>query len=161
MVRIKEYVLTVSRCKGSEAIFVEILNKKIAKPLMVDILKGETTPKLNVKAIAKKPVVVVGTEPNLAKCPHCDKTSYSLPGIKSHITKMHLRPRNKKDGIESEMIEEKTGAMKESGDLISLEANKIVNQLLDDIVYISDEAMKQTVRSTWKKLIKKIPKKRK
>ena len=97
----------------------------------------------------------------MVKCRHCDKTSYSLPEIKSHITKMHLRPRNKKDGIESEMIEEKTGAMKESGDLISLEANKIVNQLLDDIVYISDEAMKQTVRSTWKKLIKKIPKKRK
>ena len=55
-----------------------------------------------------------------------------------------VRPRNKKDGIESEMIEEKTGAMKESGDLISLEANKIVNQLLDDIVYISDEEGHET-----------------
>ena len=42
----KEYAITVSRCKGSEAIFVVILNKKIVKPLMVDILKGETTPKL-------------------------------------------------------------------------------------------------------------------
>ena len=32
-----------------------------------------------------------GKEVKPLKCPHCDKTSFSSPGLKGHITKMHSK----------------------------------------------------------------------
>ena len=85
----KESVVTVSRGKGSDPKFVIILAQKILKPLMNEILRGNLKKEESRENGTKNAITVKGEKVNLHKCPHCEKTSYSMPGLKGHITKMH------------------------------------------------------------------------
>ena len=73
----------------------------------------------------------------LNKCTHCDKTSYSIPGLKGHITKMHRETLKTVEGFN--VIDELNVPKEEHAILISQEANKVVNELLNDIIYINDD----------------------
>ena len=52
----------------------------------------------------------------MLKCPNCDKTSLSAPGLKGHITKMHSKS--------------KQSTIKTREEELNVEANKVVNLLL-------------------------------
>ena len=62
------------------------------------------------------------------KCQFCDKTSYSNPGLKGHITKKH--PKSKQNGREETITFD---------DDIKKEATKVVDLILDEIIEIHDE----------------------
>ena len=104
----KENVVSVTRSKGSEPKFVNILAENVVKPMINDLLQGENE---------------LGTDSKLHKCPHCEKTSNSLGGIKSHITKMHKLQKLRKDEDEKS---------------IAIEAQKVVENIIDSIIQISD-----------------------
>ena len=72
-------------------------------------------------------VSVRGKAVKLLKCSKCDKTSYSSPGLKGHITKMH--PKSKQPGE----IRNKSDT---KDDKIKMEADKIVDLLLNEIIEI-------------------------
>ena len=96
----KENVVLVTKSKGNDSLFVEILAHKVIKPVMNAFLKGNPEKILNLKNKSKTAVTVGGKEITPNKCSHCEKTSFSIPGLKSHITKMHhdvLRTKEKPD----------------------------------------------------------------
>ena len=84
---------------------------------------------------------VCGKEVKLVKCPFCEKTSYSAPGLKCHITKKHKlikmttaskidkkrKAARKEDNIETENAH------------IYEQANKIVDLLLDEVVDLTND----------------------
>ena len=84
----------VNKSKQSDSKFVVKLAENIIKPWMNTILNQndvkETSP-------MKKSVSRKGKRVTLLKCPHCDVTSYSSPGLKGHITKKHTISKIKKD----------------------------------------------------------------
>ena len=84
----KEFVVSVNRSKGHDPKFVEILARKVIKPVMNSFVKGQK-PLTDLQIEEEKSVTVKGNKVQLHKCPHCDKTSYSIPGLKGHVTKMH------------------------------------------------------------------------
>ena len=78
----KEYVVMVSKSKGSDNKFVTILAQKVVKPLMKKYLLMDDS---KTEEVEKKPAV----EENPFKCHICEKTLNSSPGLKGHMTKMH------------------------------------------------------------------------
>ena len=112
----KDNVVMITKSKGSESKFVTILAEKIVKPLINSFLGVETKTNPTKKKEMEKT--------NVYKCPQCDKTSYSYPGLKGHITKMHQ--------VKEEP--EKVGNKKPLKEEIHDEANKVVNLLLKEIL---------------------------
>ena len=82
----KENVKMVNKSKQSDLKFVIKLAENIIKPWMKKILSQN---KLIETSPMKKSVSRKGKRVILLKCPHCDVTSYSSPGLKGHITKKH------------------------------------------------------------------------
>ena len=91
----KDNVIMISKVKHNDEKYVTILAKQVIKPLILSFQKEEnvketeapTTPIVN-------SVSVKGKKIELLKCPYCDKTSYSSPGLKGHVTKMHQKNYN-------------------------------------------------------------------
>ena len=80
----------VRKSKGSDAKYVTILANQIIKPLVRKYLLGDDSSiTLDENSDVKPSVSVRGKKVKLIKCPHCEKTSYSGPEMKGHITKMH------------------------------------------------------------------------
>ena len=104
----KENVVSVTRSKGSEPKFVNILAEKIVKPMINEFIQGED--EFNI-------------ESKVYNCPHCEKTSHSEAGIKSHVTKMH-----------------KLQSLKESDNVkrIATESQKVIEDIVVSIIQISD-----------------------
>ena len=80
---------------------------------------------------------------NRYKCPHCDTRSYSTPGLNGHITKMHgvkSKTTDRKDfaDISVDLNETKTSE-EEHEQVVAQETCKVVDQILNDILYVDDE----------------------
>ena len=73
----KENVVSVTRSKGNDYKFVVVLAENVIKPLMNEYLNED----IQIKKTDNSSEVY--------KCPFCDKTSHSKPGLKGHITRMH------------------------------------------------------------------------
>ena len=126
----KKNVLTVTKRKGSDAKYLIILAEQVIKPLINKFLEGEETAGLLKTNAIKQSVSVRGKEVKLIKCPHCDKTSYSLPGLKCHITKMH-KTEKLADKVQNQEI------LQHNSDIYE-EANKVVKHLLDNVIDLTD-----------------------
>ena len=85
-----ENVIMVSKSKQSEYKYVKILAEKVLKPLIRDFIAENIEFDENEEETeeTEKPNDTV-KKPEVLECPFCDKTSYSSPGLKCHITKMH------------------------------------------------------------------------
>ena len=146
----KEYVVTASRSKGNSPKFVVVLAEKILKPVMGEYLTEDEGISVKDKLNTKNTVTVKGEKVNLHKCPHCEKTSYSMPGLKCHITKMHhevhqLIDAEKQDESPMETDQDNLPQDKHD-DIISEEADKIVNHLINDIISLSDKECDSTMK---------------
>ena len=137
----KESVVTVSRGKGSDPKFVIILAQKILKPFMNEILRGNLKKEESIENGTKHAITVKGEKVNLQKCPHCEETSYSMPGLKGHITKMHHGVVKKTEIVKPENEVKKLcdKTTTEHDIFISKEAEKIVTHLLEGVVCVSDD----------------------
>ena len=134
----KENVVTVTRCKGNDAEFVEILAQKILKPMMEEFFRGDFVPTGLVKRKSTS-VTMKGKRVNLYKCDHCEMTSYSLPGIKGHMTKKHSRGFKKHSAKQVEVNEVLETPCDEHDMLISKEADRVVDNLISDMINLVDE----------------------
>ena len=86
-----------------------------------------------------KPTVTVGGKKlNIYKCPHCDKTSYSVPGLKCHVTKMHHEIA--KDNGKTNQNE----STNEHEQLITNGANKVIRHLIKDILNLNEDVIDNT-----------------
>ena len=134
----KEYVILITKSKQSDYKFITILAKNIIKPLLKQFLAGEIVGK---KTPGTEPSVSVrGKKIELLKCPHCEKTSYSAPGLKGHVTKMHSSETNKRKRGEVKVIQDNNGKPNidqvENADHIFEEATKVVNIILNDVIEV-------------------------
>ena len=146
----KENVVSVNRSKGNDPEFVVILARKILKPLMNGFLKGRNI-LIDIEKEEEKSVTIKGKKVQKYKCPHCDKTSNSMPGLKGHVTKMHRDKSKIKKVVEITQNGVKNQSKKQLRDStesetlddfdeqsISKEADKVVN-LLNDVIVIDDD----------------------
>ena len=78
---------SVTKSKESDNKFVKILAEKLIKPLMKKYLEADSDIEHKIEG-NEVPVSIIQAE-CLYKCTQCEKTSFSQPGLKSHITKMH------------------------------------------------------------------------
>ena len=83
----KDNVIMITKCKGSDSKFVTILAERIIKPLISGFIRG-------VNRIDNSMEV---DKEDVYRCPFCEKTSNSSPGMKGHITKMHQTRESKLD----------------------------------------------------------------
>ena len=97
--------------------------KKFLKGNIIDIAKPAVI----------KSVSVRGKKVKLLKCPYCAKTSYSSPGLKRHITRMHKLKDKKSSDIS---IDENNMKMK---DHIFEEAKKVAHLLLEELIDLTDD----------------------
>jgi hypothetical protein len=119
----------VTKNKESESKYVTILAEKIVKPLILNSLyKEESILNTDQKTQTKSFVSVSSKGVKPFKSQFCDKTSYSKPGLKGHITKMH--PESKQNDREETITID---------DEIKKEATKVVELLLDEIIEMHDE----------------------
>ena len=84
----KEYVVTVTKSKGSENKYVTLLAENIVKPLMTKFLSGDDDFNLEKDVIQKTYSAKKNTK-TLFKCQFCEKVLKSPAGLKCHITKLH------------------------------------------------------------------------
>ena len=81
-----ENVVMVRKSKESEHKYVIMLAEKVVKPLVRDFLADN----IDLDNCEEKEIVSEKEDTLVSfKCPFCDKTSFSSPGLKCHITKMH------------------------------------------------------------------------
>ena len=101
-----EYVIMVNKSKQSEHKYVKILTGKVVKPLIKDFIAEnidlEETEDEKVEKEGPNPE----KKPDVLKCPYCDKTSYSSPGLKCHITKMHKDVKQVTESKQKEVIDD-------------------------------------------------------
>ena len=113
----------VNKSKQSDPKYVLKLAENIIKPWMKRILN----PPL------KKSVSIKGKRTTLLKCPHCDVTSHSSPGLKGHITKKHTKLQKTKN----EPKISKAGQKNKSNLNETLEKNEVldvVDYLLSEVI---------------------------
>ena len=132
----KKNVITVSKSNGSDAKFVIILAEEVIKPLIIKFLEEEETDFIEHTPAGKQSVSVRGKEVKLVKCPHCDKTSYSAPGLKCHITKMH---KNIEMLPGKPTLQKKLNNMSAVNHHIYEEANKVVDHLIENVIEITSD----------------------
>ena len=108
----------VTKSKQSESKFVTVLAERIVKPLIAGYCSKKTSHESSKKD-------------DLLKCPFCDKTSTSSPGMKGHITKMHQGKEDPKD-------KSNQGETKGDKEEILTEANKVIDIILKEIIEISE-----------------------
>ena len=123
----KDNVIMISKVKHNDEKFVTILAEQVIKPLIISFEKEENV-KANEPPVKEiSPIVnslsVKGKKIKLLKCPHCDKTSYSSPGLKGHVTKMHQK---KSKDLEKISINVNTVEGKK-GETITLEESSTSN----------------------------------
>ena len=121
----KDNVIMITKSKDSESKCVKILTEQFIKPFAKEIILGE----FNESTVEEKQESPIVNEGNLLKCQYCEKTSYSSPGLKGRITKMHQENMKNKEYKENK-TPRKTHIIEE--------ANKVVNLLLNEIIEISD-----------------------
>ena len=122
----KQNVVTINKSKGSDYKYVTTLAEKIVKPLIIRFLEGDNVPDI----VVKPSVSVRGKMVKLLKCPKCDKTSYSAPGLKGHITKMHNDKADAKHLHKNSIL---------NSDHIKEEASKVVDLLIKEAIVIHDD----------------------
>ena len=69
---------------------MKLLAVEVIKPLLISAISGEGWNELMKNSVKMN-------RQNVFKCPQCDKTLNSSPGLKSHITKMHSKSQMKSD----------------------------------------------------------------
>ena len=119
----KENVIMVNKSKESDNNQVIILGQKIVKPL-IKKLAGEKRGTLSDSADSK---TINDTKTEELKCKFCDKTSFSSPGLKGHVTKMHGNKPNTKN---------KTVANKRKS---QEDVKEVVESLLEEVILIIDD----------------------
>ena len=135
----KENVVMVTTSEQSDSKYVTLLANGFIKPWMKKKLSGSID-----NPLLQKSVSVRGKRIILYKCPHCDVTSHSSPGLKGHITKKHTGEKKMKIGAKSdEAVLNKKHKLNETdlhvvGDENTSEANQVINLLLNYIVEIVD-----------------------
>ena len=107
----KENVVMVTKYKESDSKYVLKLTENVVKPMMQKMLN-----QIETKISIKKSVSSKIKRQTLLKCPFCEVTSHSSPGLKGHITKKH----------QSVAQEEKEGS------------TDIIEGLLDEVIEIVD-----------------------
>ena len=129
----KENVVMVNKSKQSDSKYVLKLAENIIKPWMKKILKNEEETSPMKKSVSRKGKRVI-----LLKCPYCDVTSYSSPGLKGHITKKHTQlPKMKKD-VKNHKASQKRKF--DSNDTLQKnEVLDVVDYLLSEVIEISDD----------------------
>ena len=85
----KENVVMVTKYKESDSKFVTKLTDNVVKPMMEKMLN-----QAEAKMAIKKSVSLKVKKQKILKCPFCDVTSHSAPGLKGHVTKKHLNVGN-------------------------------------------------------------------
>ena len=114
----KEYVVMVTKSKGSDNKYVIILAGKVVKPLMKKFLNDdlpieESKEMSDDERMTKSPF----------KCPHCEKTLNSSPGLKGHVNKMH------KNTFKKENIETKNGLKDIDEDVLLSDTTEVDDNL--------------------------------
>ena len=145
----KENVVSVTRSKGNDYKFVVILAENVIKPLMNEYLKED---------------IQIKDTDNLSepyKCKYCDKTSYSKPGLKGHITRMHkneLKAWKKMENVTNDeqisseesddsiiYCSENDTTLEETGTPVEKERNKNYKKQCDMCDYVAKDTRKYKV----------------
>ena len=96
-----ECVITINKSKESDHKYVKMLSEKVVKPLVRDFLVDNIDlDSFEDEAMGSSPE---DDSPYVFKCPFCDKTWYSSPGLKCHITKKHKDKKVDDSKIEAEL----------------------------------------------------------
>ena len=114
----KDNVVMVTKSKQSDIKFVTILAERIVKPLIAGYCSKKTSHESSKKD-------------DLLRCPFCDKTSTSSPGMKGHITKMHKVQKFDKHSDNKDISKVILNDNKEVFD--------VIENLLNDVIVISDD----------------------
>ena len=136
----KENVIMIAKSKQSDSKYVTILAKHVIQPIMNDFLTNGVDDKPEKQLDSAR-----GKDVNLLKCPQCEKTSYSVPGLKGHVTKMHKNDTNKRKRAGNQISGKEVEKQKiqinkhEQEDRVSQEANKVVDLLINDVFDNIDE----------------------
>ena len=131
----KENVVMLSKSKESDSRYVTILSEKVIKPMMKRIVSGDLQFVEKGSSSVKKTISLKGRKSNSFKCPFCDVTSYSSPGLKGHITKKNNENQKQKEN-KTVVVLKTTTPVKRN---ISEEAMDVVDYLLNEVIEISDE----------------------
>ena len=136
----KKNVVTVTKSKGSEHKYLIMLAEKVIRPLIDQFLNNEGKEKVSMdrKPNDEKVASVCGKKVKSIKCPYCEKTSYSAPGLKGHITKMH-KVNKKTQYNEKRKRNQDTVEKLNENDHIYDEANKVINLLLEEVIDLTEE----------------------
>ena len=132
----KQNVVMVTKSKESDSKYVTMLAQSVIKPLIDKFLGGTDKKPYDKKTVNS--ILVRGKEVRLVKCPFCEKTSYSAPGMKGHITKMH-KDIVVSDAIDIDGHDEEVKDMKMKSGEIFEEANKVIELLIDGVDNNVDE----------------------
>ena len=120
-----ENVIMVSKSKQSEHKYVKTLADKVIKPLIRDFLADNIDLNDSEESLTDSEAESL-PPPVVFKCPFCDKTSYSSPGLKCHVTKMHKGKTLNENKPNEEVV------------------NDIMEQLLDDsMITLEDRESKK------------------
>ena len=118
----KESVVMVTKYKESDSKYVTKLTDNVLKPMMQKMLNQVET-----RMSLKKSVSTKVKKQKVLKCPFCEVTSHSSPGLKGHITKKHQNVTNEEEKFCSTIVNSLLEEMIEIVDVdpkeISLEEN--------------------------------------
>ena len=120
----------VTKSKQIYSKFVVITAEEIVRPLIQRFLEGDGSHNSCDESVLERSVSVRGKEVKLVKCPFYYKTSYSAPGLKSHITKRHKL-------IKMATLKNIEKIRKNA--YIYEQANKIVDLIHDDVVDLTND----------------------
>ena len=127
----KQNVVLVTRSKGNDSKFMKILAEQVIKPLIDQILASDEIDQIQ---NTKNSVSVAEKEAENTKCQFCHKTFLSESGLKSHITRMHKKEKNRKRQLcESNDLDEH----------IHNEAKKVIDIIVDDMNKAETEDMSE------------------
>ena len=115
----KENVVMITKYKESDSKYVEKLTENIVRP-MIKRMRNQTETKISIK----KSVSTKLKKQKTLKCPFCDVTSHSSPGLKGHMTKKHQNTK-----------QDNTMTVQDDTDNNSSE---LINSLLDEVIDIVD-----------------------
>ena len=121
----KENSVTISKSKESDSKFIVLLAEKVIKPLMNQFLSQDLEV-LNVRSEKNKDNTDIDSRQYT--CSFCEKACKTTQGLKSHITKMHLEEQSTEE-LGTEQKKRK----------INEEANEVVENLLDEIINMSED----------------------
>ena len=133
----------ISKIKHEDEKFVTILAEKVIKPLIISFVKEENDSPVDENIPNVNSVSVKGKQIRLLKCPYCDKTLFSSPGLKDHITKKHRNSQQNKKELgkeENPIIDLSQEEAKEQGNILIRELKNTMNDNLGDTITLHENS---------------------